>query len=135
MSFRICRLVAIAAFVTAAAAGPSRAANLITLVAELHSPGGASGVVADASGNLFGSLTASVFEVAKTDTGYAGEATDLADFPILHSGPYLGPLTIGPNGDLFLEWPGIPPLGEPGALYEIVKTAEGYASSPATVAT
>ncbi len=95
MNFRISGLLAIAAFVAAPAPGQPRAADLTTLVSfcgpdELvfECPEGDkpfAGLILDANGNLFGATTGggalsegfgpigpgTVFEIAKTATGYA----------------------------------------------------------------
>jgi sugar lactone lactonase YvrE len=131
MNFRICRLVAIAVFI--ATTGESHAANLITLVAP-GAPFGVttSGLVADANGNLFGTAESVVYEIVKTATGYDSTPIYLASFPVLHSGPYLGGLAVDASGNLFGILPGISDITQ-GTLFEIVKTAEGYASAPTTV--
>jgi hypothetical protein len=83
MNFRVCGLVAIAAFFTAVAPGQPRAANLTTLYNFCSLPVCADGanphatLLADAKGNLFGTAVdagvgyGTVFEIAKTHDGYA----------------------------------------------------------------
>ena len=83
------------------------------------------GLIADAAGNLFGTTFDTVFEIAKTASGYASAATVLATF-------YLGPvsgLIADAAGNLF----GTTQFGganDAGTVFELAKTASGYASTP-----
>jgi hypothetical protein len=94
----------------------------------------------DANGNLFGTTSAggtsgdgTVFEIVKTATGYASTPTTLVSFSGPNgngSGPYS--LIADANGNLF----GTTTVGGAsgdGTVFEIVKTASGYASTPTTL--
>ena len=92
-------------------------------------------LLADANGDLFGTTSqnghdeGTVFEIAKTDGGYASRPTTLARF--FGSLPE-GGVIADPNGDLF----GTTSLGganDDGTVFEIKKTATGYASAPTTL--
>jgi uncharacterized repeat protein (TIGR03803 family) len=95
------------------------------------------GLIADANGDLFGTAYYSgqygygtVFEIAKSGTGYATTPIILANFNGGSTGAYpLAGLSFDSSGDLF----GTTQLGgsaNGGAVFEIVKTANGYASTP-----
>jgi uncharacterized repeat protein (TIGR03803 family) len=155
MNFRICGLLAIAAF--AAAPSQSRAANLTTLVsfcalqpncADGLIPDGA--LILDADGNLFGTTTdggaaagsgrggeGTVFEIAKTATGYATTPTTLVSFcalPNCADGSFpFGGLLADAEGNLFGTTGGGGAHGV-GTVFEIPKTATGYAAIPTTLA-
>ena len=114
------------------------------------------GLVADAAGNLFGVTPyggttigvsgpnnygdGTVFEIAKTSTGYASTPNVLANFNGANGETPWGGLAIDAAGDLF----GATDYGGPngdgalyggdGTLYEIVKTNAGYASAPTILA-
>jgi len=99
------------------------------------------GLLADANGNLFGttgyggsSNLGVVFEIVKTASGYAGTPTILYNFDGAHgANPYAG-LIADANGNLF----GTTAYGGAnqayatffGTVFEIEKTASGYASTP-----
>lgn len=108
--------------------GSGYASAPTTLVDFTLAGGGAypeSGLIADADGNLFGTTSSSggVFEIAKTDSGYASTATILA--PINSSAG----LIADANGNLF----GTTYSGGAnglGTVFEIAKTASGYSSVP-----
>jgi uncharacterized repeat protein (TIGR03803 family) len=92
-------------------------------------PSGLGNLVEDAAGNLFGTTTNSVFEVKKTGATYAAPVS-LVPFPV---GTQIGTLTIDANGDIF----GTTITGganDDGTVFEIEKTASGYASTPTTLA-
>ncbi len=101
-------------------------------------PGG--GLTMDASGDLFGTAEfggsaagyGTVFEISKTATGYASTVTTLAIFDYTDGGYPSGGLIMDAKGDLF----GTAPDGGNGygVVFEITKTAAGYASTPTTVA-
>ena len=91
---------------------------------------GASGLIADAHGDLFGTSGNLVFEIVKTATGYASTPTTLASFPVDVVAP-VGGLVMDANGDLFGTTRGF--LLNQGAVFEIKKTASGYANTPTTV--
>ena len=97
-------------------------------------------LIADASGDLFGTAGAAgaagdgtVFEIAKTSSGYASTPTALVSFSIFISGAVpIGGLIADANGNLFgttLEG------GDSGVgdVFEIAKTSSGYASTPNTL--
>ena len=94
-------------------------------------PSGSGNLVEDAAGDLFGTTTSSVFEVQKTGSSYAAPASLLSiPFPV---GTQIGSLTIDANGDIF----GTTISGganDDGTVFEIEKTATGYASAPTTLA-
>ena len=112
--------------------------TLTTLVsfnfADGNFPDGAypySGLIADAAGNLFGTLNnfgandcGTVFEIAKTSTGYASTPTVLVSLNGTNAGP-LGRLIADGAGDLFGT--------SEGSVFEIAKTSTGYASTPTTL--
>ena len=94
------------------------------------------GLIADAAGDLFGTTSAggannhgTVFEIAKTASGYASTPTVLVSFDGTHGGVPVAGLIADAAGDLF----GTTPAGganNDGTVFEIVKTASGYASTP-----
>ena len=92
-------------------------------------------LIADANGDLFGTTWSggaygggTVFEIAKTATGYAGTPMTLIDFAA-HSEP--AALCTDANGDLFeTTWNG--GVYGDGSIVEVAKTASGY-SSPVTL--
>ena len=95
------------------------------------------GLITDANGDLFGVTGVSsgtVFEIVKTANGYASTPTTLASFSV----PVHG-LTIDANGDLFGTTLGGNingvVVGNDGTVFEIAKTATGYASTPTTLVT
>jgi uncharacterized repeat protein (TIGR03803 family) len=102
------------------------------------------GLVADANGDLFGTNAdggafgfGTVFEIEKTATGYASTQTTLVNFNFTSTGPEgahpIGSLIAYANGDLFGTALAGGAFGD-GAVFEIVKTASGYASVPTTLA-
>jgi uncharacterized repeat protein (TIGR03803 family) len=100
-----------------------------------------SGVIADAAGDLFG-VTANggaygygtVFEIAKTSTGYATAPTLLASFNNADGASPSGSLIADAAGNLFGTTSEGGGPGNYGIVFEIAKTASGYASTPITVA-
>jgi uncharacterized repeat protein (TIGR03803 family) len=99
------------------------------------------GVIADAAGDLFGTTyyggtkgDGTVFEIAKTEGGYADTPTTLVSFTG-HDGRFPGSsLIFDAAGDLFgtTEEGGIK---NNGTVFEIVATKDGYAGAPTTIAT
>ena len=96
-------------------------------------------LIADANGDLFGTTTigaanndGSVFEVAKTSTGYASTPTVLVNFNDADGGIARGGLIADANGDLFGTTAAGGAIGS-GTVFEIKKTAAGYASTPTTL--
>jgi uncharacterized repeat protein (TIGR03803 family) len=103
-----------------------------------------SDLVADSNGDLFGTTLSggtgagTVFEIAKTPTGYASAATTLFNFSsdistVTGTGPK-GGLIMDASGDLFGTTLGGGPEDDGGIVYEIAKTGTGYASTPTVVA-
>ena len=98
------------------------------------------GLIADAAGNLFGTTyngpyngeswaSGTVFEIAKTSTGYASTPTVLASFNSADGSGPQATLTTDAAGDLF----GTTIYGgaySDGVVFEIAKTSTGYASTP-----
>ena len=105
------------------------------------SPSG--GVIADANGDLFGTTQSggadgggTVFEIAKAADGYAGASHHVGRLQRRRIRPQArpAPLIADANGDLF----GTTYLGgadRDGTVFEIAKTADGYASTPTTLVT
>jgi uncharacterized repeat protein (TIGR03803 family)/VCBS repeat-containing protein len=112
-----------------------------------------SGLIADANGDLFGTTVyggeaysnalslgyGTVFEIAKTATGYSSTPTTLVSFNDTNGNRPVGNLTADAAGDLFGTtiyggtYSGPDGAGY-GTVFEIVKTATGYASTPTTLA-
>jgi uncharacterized repeat protein (TIGR03803 family) len=101
-----------------------------------------SSLIADDNGDLFGTTfdfgpPGTVFEIARTASGYASSPTTLVAFdgngssPGNGACPYAG-LIADANGDLFGTTTGNLTNGY-GTVFEIAKTASGYASSPTTL--
>ena len=94
------------------------------------------GLIADAAGNLFGTAAAggsanlgTVFEIVKTASGYASTPTVLFNFDTTHGAQPVAGLIADAAGDLF----GTTRAGgtnDRGTVFEIVKTASGYAYTP-----
>jgi len=149
-----CGLVVIAAFAVSSAR--SRAADLTTLVnfcganeLVLECPDGAkpfAGLILDANGNLIGATIGggalsdgvgpigpgTIFEISKTVAGYASTPTTLASLSDEDdAGPY-GGLIADINGNLFGTTTGGGAYGF-GTVFEIAKTATGYASTVTTL--
>ena len=97
------------------------------------------GLIADAAGDLFGTTTeggadddGTVFEIARTKTGYAGAPTTLVSFTGADGDTPNGGLIADAAGDLF----GTTPFGGAngdGTVFEIIKTRHGYAGAPTTL--
>ncbi len=112
---------------------------LVSFCSQTSCAGGAepvAGLIADANGNLFGTTEfgganggGTVFEIAKTAGGYASTPTVLVSFNRTNgSFPEAG-LLADANGNLF----GTTRSGganDLGTVFEIAKTAGGYASTP-----
>ncbi|MGB6686233.1 MAG: choice-of-anchor tandem repeat GloVer-containing protein [Terracidiphilus sp.] len=94
------------------------------------------GLIVDANGDLFGTTyqggtdnIGTVFEIVKTSSGYASTPTTLVNFNGTNgANPYAG-LVADANGNLFgtTYWGG---TFQSGTVFEIPKTASGYASTP-----
>src|ERR1019366_1406993 len=106
-----------------------------------------SGLIMDAAGNLFGTtygggayysfrgeFGGTVFEIPRTADGYASTPTTLASFKGDDGRNLHGALMTDANGDLFstTEYGGANNLG---TVFEIVKAADGYDSTPKTLVT
>ena len=101
------------------------------------------GLIADSNGDLFGMTEfggafslGTVFEIKKTGAGYASTPTTLVNFT--GSGGPVASLIADADGDLFGTTSGLLPNGFPfpgedGTVFEIKKTAGGYASTPTTL--
>jgi uncharacterized repeat protein (TIGR03803 family) len=135
------------------ASGQSCAADLTTLVSFCSLANCAdgdfpiAGLIADANGNLFGTTIiggsgagehnrGTVFEIAKTATGYAIAPTTLFSFCSVTNcadgaNPVAG-LIADADGNLFGTTYGGGANGV-GTVFEIVKTTSGYASTPTTL--
>src|SRR6185312_1364328 len=95
-----------------------------------------SSLIADANGNLFGTASeggangdGTVFEIAKTASGYASTPTTLVSFDGADGETPFGSLIADTKGNLF----GTTAFGGAngdGAVFEIKRTAGGYASTP-----
>lgn len=114
-------------------------AGLPTILFSFDGPHGAypaAGLVADASGNLFGTTTqggafgqGTVFEIAKTATGYASTPTVLVSFDGIQGRSPQAALILDANGNLF----GTTAYGgrsQEGTVFEVLKTPAGYANTP-----
>jgi hypothetical protein len=94
---------------------------------------------ADANGNFFGTAhrggandAGSVFEIAKTAGGYASTPTTLASFNGTNGAYPTAGLIADANGNLFGTTYGGGANGY-GTVFEIVKTASGFANTPTTL--
>ncbi len=96
-------------------------------------------LIADANGDLFGTTSGggaygdgTVFEIAKTTSGYANTPVTLVTFDGYNGGVPLGRLLANSNGDLF----GTTLVGGAsghGTVFEILNTASGYDPAPVTL--
>jgi uncharacterized repeat protein (TIGR03803 family) len=98
-------------------------------------------LIADAQGDLFGTTSGggpndngTVFEITKTANGYASTPTTLVSFNRANGAELTdrGSLIADAQGDLF----GTTAIGganDKGTIFEIAKTAHGYASTPTTL--
>ncbi len=73
-----------------------------------------------------------MFEIAKTATGYASTPTTLVSFNGTDGAAPLAGLTADAKGDLFGSTSQGGTNGD-GTVFEIAKTAAGYASTPITL--
>jgi len=120
---------------TTYAATPKVLANFVNSL-----PGPNTGLIADASGDLFGALSqggafsdGAVFEISKTGTGYASTPTVLASFNSTDGSRPNG-LVADAAGDLFGTTQGGGKNSD-GTVFEIARTGTSYASAPATLTT
>ena len=93
------------------------------------------GLIADASGDLFGTTTAggdsgygTVFEIAKTAGGYASTPTVLASFTLADGTMPEAGLIVDATGNLFGTTTAGGTDGD-GTVFEIAHTVSGYAST------
>ena len=101
----------------------------------------AAGLIADAHGDLFGTTSqggagfdGTVFEIARTKSGYASAPTILATFDGMNGdGAWPNGLIADAKGDLFgtTQQGG---AGGDGTVFEIAKTESGYDSTPIILA-
>jgi uncharacterized repeat protein (TIGR03803 family) len=97
------------------------------------------GLIADVGGNLYGTTNGggasgngTVFEVAKTSSGYASTPITLVSFNVTNGAyPYAG-LIADAGGNLFGTTSEGGASGN-GAVFEVAKTSSGYASTPTTL--
>jgi uncharacterized repeat protein (TIGR03803 family) len=131
--------------IVAVAPSQSRAANLTTLVGFGLLPSFADGadpwasLIADANGNLLGTTSeggayggGTVFEIAKTDAGYASSVATLVSFNGSDGANPFASLITDANGNLLGTTVYGGTYGS-GTVFEIAKTDAGYASSVATL--
>ena len=99
------------------------------------------GLIADATGNLFGTTFAggtgsagTLFEIVKTSTGFASIPTTIINFDSIHNGNSVAPLIADANGNLFgtTRYGGSSGVG---TVFELAKTSTGYAAAPTTLVT
>ncbi|HJS87869.1 MAG TPA: choice-of-anchor tandem repeat GloVer-containing protein [Acetobacteraceae bacterium] len=116
-------------------------ATLTTLASFNGINGSAPGdLITDANGDLFGTTISggasgngTVFELAKTATGYASAPITLASFNGIDGANPVGGLITDANGNLFGTTGG-GGAGGNGTVFKLAKTATGYASTPTTLA-
>ena len=136
-----------------AASGTAGAAAKLTTLVNFNGTNGANpyaGLIVDASGNLFGTTETggasaacmlpslpvgcgTVFEIAKTATGYASNPTTLVSFNRTNGATPDGGLIADASGNLFGTAAQV--TNGFGTVFEIVKTAAGYASTPTGLVT
>src|SRR5271166_6415696 len=110
-------------------------ASAPTTVANFGNPNGfpSMALFADADGDLFGSVSGEVFEIAKTSAGYASAPTIVAGFDGSNGTNPTSVLVADLAGDLFgMSFGG--GTNSDGAVFEIPKTSDGYASTPTLLA-
>jgi uncharacterized repeat protein (TIGR03803 family) len=118
---------------------PQGYASTATILVSFNGANGAGatgGLILDDAGNLFDTTSGggandlgTVFAIVKTPQGYAGAPTTLVSFNGSDGNAPVGSLIADAQGNLF----GTTTLGginNNGTLFEIRKTANGYASSP-----
>lgn len=104
----------------------------------------AASLITDADGNLFGTTAdggaynaGTVFEIARTDHGYAHSPTILVDFRMSDGERPQASLIADADGNLFgttmRGGSSCPQSGGCGTVFEIVKEAGGYAKTPITL--
>ena len=134
------------AYTASATALSTTLAPVLTTVASFNGSDGEypqSSLIADANGDLFGTTPdggangyGAVFEIVNNGTlaapNYASTPTTLASFNGSNGSNSLGSLIADANGDLFGTTESGGAKGY-GAVFEIAKTATGYASAPTTL--
>ncbi|BAM91984.1 putative calcium binding hemolysin protein [Bradyrhizobium oligotrophicum S58] len=101
--------------------------------------GSASSLFVDAAGNIFGSGLGGannagiVYELVKNGSGWNSSVTTLVSFNNATSGSYPSSPTMDADGNL-LGTAMLGGSGGRGTVYEIVKTANGYSSTPTVLA-
>ena len=117
--------------------GPRLTALVVFTGADGAYPSG--GLIADAAGDLFGATggdgtnnDGTVFEIAKTQDGYASTPTTLVDFTGDNGSIPNGGLVFDAAGDLFGTTFEGGASGR-GTVFEIAKTQGGYAGAPTTL--
>jgi len=117
------------------------ASSPTTLVSFNGTDGGSpfAGLIADRSGNLFGTTLeggayndGTVFEIVKTASGYASTPTTLVSFNGSDGMFPASGLIADAEENLFGTTSGGGSNGQ-GTVFEIAKTADGYASAPTTL--
>ena len=100
----------------------------------------AAGLIVDDAGDLLGTTAGggaygygTVFEIAKTPSGYASTPTILVNFDFTHGYSPLGDLITDAAGNLFSTTQRGGTYDQ-GIVFEIAKTASGYASTPTVLA-
>jgi uncharacterized repeat protein (TIGR03803 family) len=115
----------------------------LTTLVNFNGPNGAipeGSLIADAHGDLFGATVGggannvgTVFEIAKTATGYASTPSTLVSFDRANGFDPSGSLIADAHGDLFGTTTYGGGANNDGTVFEIAKTADGYASTPTTL--
>jgi uncharacterized repeat protein (TIGR03803 family) len=118
-------------------AGYAASPTVLTSLTGANGSYSQAGLIMDATGDLFGATShggtgdaGDVFELTWTRSGYAGAPIVLANFDYTIGSPTSG-LVMDSAGNLFGVIADNPGGGNPyGAVFEIAKTASGYASAP-----
>jgi uncharacterized repeat protein (TIGR03803 family) len=111
---------------------------ITTLVSFSGTNGPVGGLITDAAGNLFGTTAGggtgngTVFEIQKTPTGYASTATTLVSFSGTNGSTPSAGLFLDVEGNLIGTTAG-GGANPNGTVFEILKTATGYANAPTTL--
>ncbi len=111
----------------------------VTLVSFSGTNGPVGGLITDAAGDLFGTTAGggtgngTVFEIQKTPTGYASTATTLVSFSGTNGSTPSAGLFRDAAGNLIGTTSG-GGANPNGTVFEILKTAAGYANAPTTLA-
>ena len=131
------QLIALGVLAGSLLSASQASAQVLTTLVDFNYSNGANpyaGLLADANGNLFGTTSSggtgfgTVFELAKTPTGYAATPTTLATFSYSDGAVPDAELLADAKGNLFGTTYGGGAFGA-GTVFELAKTATGYASS------